>query len=214
VWADQSDSGNDFVQATASKQPAFKASGLNGHPSLTFDGITSLLENTVLKVSDMVGGGASRNLWTVFAVFDGWGVGASVTYPNLFGTSQAANRWAPGGAFSTGTGAVGAAFYSTVLSTITDYSFGPGLGAPSITVSRHTGAVHKLRWNGVDGASPDTTGAGIFDDSTGFGIGRAVPAGGYFSGDVPELICFNRALTDGQVIGVERYLAARYGVSL
>lgn len=43
AWADQSGHGNDFTQATGSKQPLYVASAINGRPGMTFDGVDDLL---------------------------------------------------------------------------------------------------------------------------------------------------------------------------
>ncbi|HVW26869.1 MAG TPA: hypothetical protein VHC69_15980, partial [Polyangiaceae bacterium] len=47
AWADQSGNGHDFSQATASFQPTYAASGLNGYPTITFDGSNDYMSNSV-----------------------------------------------------------------------------------------------------------------------------------------------------------------------
>jgi hypothetical protein len=42
-WADQSPEGNDFVQATENRKPLLNSTGLNGFPSLTFDGANDFM---------------------------------------------------------------------------------------------------------------------------------------------------------------------------
>jgi hypothetical protein len=46
AWADQSGNGNHYSQGTASKQPSFVAGGLNGYPTLLFDGTDDEMSST------------------------------------------------------------------------------------------------------------------------------------------------------------------------
>jgi hypothetical protein len=41
VWADQSGAKADYTQATPGLQPTYKSAGLNGFPTILFDGVTS-----------------------------------------------------------------------------------------------------------------------------------------------------------------------------
>lgn len=64
-WDDQSGNGKNLTQATAGSQPLYVASGINGFPSLTFDGvdflsctpIITLANQTIFIVYKKAGGG-------------------------------------------------------------------------------------------------------------------------------------------------------------
>lgn len=43
AWRDQSGNANDFIQNTAADQPTYNATGLNGLPTMTFDGASDCL---------------------------------------------------------------------------------------------------------------------------------------------------------------------------
>ena len=47
AWDDQSGKSHDFAQATASAQPAYDATGFNGKPTVTFDGISEFMDTAM-----------------------------------------------------------------------------------------------------------------------------------------------------------------------
>ena len=53
TWEDLSDNGVDVTQATAGNRPTANATGINGQPSLTFDGTNDRLTNTTVVMRDL-----------------------------------------------------------------------------------------------------------------------------------------------------------------
>ena len=59
AWNDLSGNGYNFTQATAANQPTYNATGLNGNPTVTFNGITNYLSLASLPSSVAFTGGVS-----------------------------------------------------------------------------------------------------------------------------------------------------------
>lgn len=50
AWADQTGNGHHFSQGTAAAQPTYLAGGLNGLPTITWDGVNDEMSNTTLDL--------------------------------------------------------------------------------------------------------------------------------------------------------------------
>lgn len=59
TWTDKSGRGNNATQATGANQPAFKTVGVNGRPSVLFDGVNDQLQFSRIIQDD----------WTIIVVF-------------------------------------------------------------------------------------------------------------------------------------------------
>ena len=63
TWADTSGNGRDATQGTGASQPVYNSTGINGLPSVTFDG-TKFLATTAVSPATL----SASGLWTVFIV--------------------------------------------------------------------------------------------------------------------------------------------------
>ena len=65
AWADQSGNAKDYTQATPGSQPTYNATGLNGRPTLTFDGV----DDTLTSALDLPANSTTPSfLWLLFSM--------------------------------------------------------------------------------------------------------------------------------------------------
>jgi len=209
TWQDQSDNNRNASQGSAPDTPTLVASGLNGQPVIRFDGGDGL---TLGNIS-----AAFSNAATLFIVST---INSDDNY-NLFTTKVKTEEWAPGNPspgfadtwWRTTYGVPPACGYNGVFTHTHDYT--PVLAALPSSGS-HVFAVESSsnRWamwvngsilNDVGGkySGGDEYRIGMHDD----GIGDS-----YLSGDIAEIIIYNRELTEAERNQVGFYLSDRYGL--
>jgi probable HAF family extracellular repeat protein len=193
VWADQSGNGNNATQNTANNQPLWVANAINGRPVVRFDGVNdsfalpNFLAGTVTQAEVYVVVKATADVPATTRSL--WRLGASgsgsVTYPSTAGT-------------------IGEDFGSTGLKSIGDpaqpldqyhlYNVSARVGE---WVARFNGVVQHSTTNNptVNFWNPPTLGAASF----------------FFSGDVAEMIIYNRPLAVQERDTISGYLQHRYG---
>ena len=193
LWADQSGNGNNATQQTnASQQPtlALATTGPNGRPVVHFAGSQSLTLPNVMS-------GATQG--EIFAV---------VRSSAAAGTRN--GLWAWGGA--------GGGLYPYSDGAIYD-DFGTNtwvsLGQPPVDLTQYqlynissSSSEWTQRFNGL--ASYDRLGNTV-SFRTNPVLGQD-PGGGYFTGDIAEIIVYNQALTQAQRIAVDKYIIAKYNL--
>jgi hypothetical protein len=202
-WFDQSGNNTNAVQPVSTMQPAWVNSRLNGKPVVHFDGLQSFLTfplsiegwsgmTIFLVSSNSVNGNLGNSRAEDAAIFWGetvwWGVVYLSPFQDVvafrFGTTQP-NNWPV-------------------------YMRPASLGnTASITVSKKDGTTDSLYING----SLVMSEGGKFPSILGtqaVGILGAGDHGTYFTGDIAEVLIYNRALTDGERQSVEQYLTAQY----
>jgi len=212
TWRDQSGNGRDVTQDTEASRPAWIAGSASGN----INGLPVVHFNTGTKVLSRDNDNALRNKdgWTMIAVYRhdtvsftppiiAFSTGSSVTsYRAQIGhqsatTPRTAWRREDGNAI-------------TLLS---------GNTQSSGVVYQHVGrldfrvgtASSMIRINGVqnDGSAP-TTGTISDTDSLVFVVGRFSTF--QWFGHLGEAMAYDRALSDAEVIQIETYLTARWGV--
>lgn len=184
IWTDQSGLGRDAIAASASTSPSIAQEAINGHPALRFDGVDDQL---------LINGGEpwpARDALTIFAV---------VKFDNL-----SARR-----------GIIGAA---------TEFDFA-ATGETGLRISRGENALVSPRVltsceTHVLTAASDANGAAIFIDGEPAAAGplqiapnpNASPLtlGAQMSGEIAEIIVFDRVLTDAERDSVHTYLGFKY----
>jgi hypothetical protein len=216
AWDDQSGQASHAAQATSARRPALVAHALGQRPGLHFDGADDRLAIQALSYSGPLAG------VTAFVLARGLGPAAQVAvsfddqrYWELAWSDGAPNprpRW-----LTTDTAA---ASHSLAAPT------GVNDGRWHVVCGRfEAGAApdKQLFIDGVEAAQANAHGGNsLGGGATRFGYlgvgsaaataGGAVDAGGgFFAGDLGEVIVFNRALTADERRQVERYLKARYG---
>lgn len=194
AWADQSGSGNHFAQGTGADQPLYVAGAYAGQPALRGDNTDKLTSAAA------VGSGANN---TLFAVFTGAGAATSYVMAGVDGStcavlhrfSAALVEWFNGGGADR-------------------YTFASGLfaGAPHVlTVAQSNGVSLQGWWDGASSFGPvvpTTAFAGLR-----YVMGYAGGANAS-SGDMLEVVEYSRVLSAAERLQVERYLGARYGITV
>jgi len=210
-WADQSGNGRHASQSTAAYRPLYVTNVLNGRPALRFDGSDDYL---TFNASGMPSGSSPRT--AIFVVkrtdtsrrgdvfsyrdtdtlYHAWGVtlDSGVLGDNdIFG-----NYWG----VSIGQGGIADTnpmIISTTLPSTNVYSTRLWKNGTELTKSYH-GNVDGTAATGTSQASIGVT-TGLISDTA-------------FKGDILFFAIYNRALSDAERQKVERWLGARYGITV
>ena len=197
-WADKSGRGRDCVQATAAAQPTFQATGIAGLPAINFDGVDDFL-----PFSDQTLAYIASSSFTIIYVAS---------------KPANANTYVIGGTNSGTRNNIIAGYVSS-----NTYKFGFGnddqnaivtvgvTGTPEIYTLVYSNADNsrRVRRNGTDVAVGASSGG--VTSMTGQVIGRYSATFGAFK--IGELLIYNRALTVGEYISIERDLISKWAIS-
>lgn len=199
TWADLSGKGYDATQATAARKPVYKAAIVNSRPVVRFDGFDDYLANSafalgttisVLAVAAHGGTPGTRHIITnELNFFFGVGPEADFQFASFYGNGAV---WGSPAGHGADAALTANTFYvlTSVLDATNDNPF----------------------VNGVDvGARANAMSA----FSNGYEIGRAQGLEVQFwNKDIAEIVIYDRALPTAQRQRVERYLGAKYGISV
>lgn len=192
-WSDKSGNGRNATQATAVNQPTYVSSGINGKPTLAFDGAsrTMVYDGTFLANTDYtVTAVHYRSDPKDFNWFFGGGI-AGVNQNFLMGYAPTSLRW---GQFGNDVDTFGQTYVA---------------GLPSTVVARQSGADGKSTFiNGVaSGVSANT--ANLISNA-GANIGSLL--GSFFVGGMAEIVMTTSALSTNDRQKLEGYLAWKWGL--
>ncbi|MCE4553518.1 PA14 domain-containing protein [Pelomonas sp. P8] len=187
TWVDKSGSGNNFTQGTAAASPQLQLAGLNGLPTVTFDGNDFLTSNTwvgqnysLFVVGQMTG---TLNQRLVSSSTDNSLVGWHGGYQDqLYG-----QNW-----ISQTNGTVQAA--TPIQYTANDLAgsgvlYKNGVAVAATSTNTFDGWLGKVQLSGYNG-------------------GNSEPS----RGSVSELLVFDHVLSSGEQRVIENYLATKWGV--
>ena len=201
AWDDQSGHGNNAVQSQAANQPTI-VNGNNGEKALHFNGSSGYLSVPSLSINGLTG-------MTVFAVSAN-----AVNNPNAAANSallfwpESAN-WGNTyfGPFQTTSHF---RFGTTQSSNDSLYTFSfTRTNSFGLSEWEHSGSTDSLYFNGKSVANYSgklSTLAGVSNTLT---IGQGI-SNSYFTGDVSEIIIYQRALSAAERSVVEKYLMGKY----
>jgi len=194
-WADKSTGNYLASQGNSSYQPSSIGSGLNGRTIVRFDGTRYL--SSALRIS----GGQ-------------FGAGASLF--TLVSWSSSATRGINGVGFSSPSLYLGRNSVPDKM----QFGAGDGSSAGSAGVSNGTAYLLEGLFTGsgatgyLNGASDLTFSATMTGDNRfPFQLGRVNNDGHAFSGDVAEVITYNKSLNAAERIIVENYYSAKWGIT-
>ena len=206
-WHDVSGNGNDAIETTGAFQPTYQTNQVNGFPVLDFDGNNDRILSS---------GVSTNSEATVIAL-----IKVETPTNNNDGIIHAAPS---GQSFSTSANNKSIGMW---YETATGEPWGRGVQSnnssrsiPSVT-SISTGSYYVIT-NDYDGSditqyiNGATAGSisynGTLKDWSEFGVGRQ--GNESFNGDIAEIIAYTVTLNDAQLIIVQNYLKAKYGITL
>lgn len=210
TWADSSGNGYDLSQSVAGEKPTYKTGILNGKPVVRFDGGDVLYRNSTAL---------SLRAHSMFVVFR---ENTQVTSAGVFTLMSATNDYDSLDGFDYETsnnsswfGAIGSTSGSPYSALVSGSGAAPW-GVYSHVMATTTGTVYK------DGSAGGTDSTFNQLDVNSFGgfimgghwIGSAIYATLRLNGDVAELLWYNSNLAAGDRQTVERYLGAKYGITV
>lgn len=190
AWADQSGTGNDVLQATGGNRPVLSTNVQNGRNAVSFSGSAHTLQKTF--------GAAYAQPNTVIVTFQATGAGSTGPVFDAF-TSQNeqldATTWGI---------ATMRAYAGTVLASVS---------ASDLNISH----IASIVFNGGSGVfrynkAQEATGAIGAQTLDGFTLGSRGDGTNFYIGYIMEIVVYNAALTTPQMVLVENYMAARYGL--
>ena len=201
TWADQSGNGNHATQLDSLRQPSVSYNQINGWPAITFDGTNDVLATAAFSIAT----------YTVLMVT----TGQDATNGYFF------TRSTPPGESDTLYGTTGSTIYCTRAGSTSAKNLSASWGqygastAKLLTVLMDgTHAGHKLRINGSEQSLTTVTGGdpGVVSTSDPFTIAARGDAVLSSKIKVAEVICYDRALAEDELVIVEEYLRRRYGL--
>lgn len=209
-WRDMSGRGRDFSQATASKQPALRASGQGGRPEMVFDGADSMTGSSLFPML------SNASEWTLVMVLgQGWSdTGASGAYqnsPGIITASDSAGYFGAGIVSSNGPG--GGIYNAGYKESAPPSGAIQSAGDPCIFVLYSDSGI-KSRLNGSAGST--ATGAAMLSTATTLEIGdsAATHSDEPYDGPMSEVMIFDGVLRQNELGSLEDYLSDRYGVRM
>lgn len=194
-WTDESGNSNTPVQATAGAKPTYKVSQVNGLPVLRFDG-------------------GDRMAFPDETQFD-------LATPSIFVIAKRTSGNCIMSKNTTGTGGAGRRKMQ-----ITMGGYSSGSDAQSIGVTAATGVFnmfgvvargdsdHTLLINGVESNFTTALGDSTLNNAA-MELGASFSNGAEaFTGDIAEVIIYNKPLSSLERIGLQNYLYGKYNISI
>ena len=200
-WLDQSGYANDASQGVAGNRPTFLAgsASFNNQPILQFNGAAPTF------LTGTIAGQAANPTFTTFAVYN----------PTALSPTQVPFGMGSGGAThqSIGMGIHSSGYYNVFQWGSAEARRSPSSTSPAIqTANRLSDNNYDLFVNGVAGTRTGTPAAASIN--TAYSVGRHANTWFPLTGNIAEVIYFNRLLNSAERIVVENYLSAKYNVPL
>ena len=208
AWADQSGNGRNATQNTASRQPLFVASVINGLPAVEFDGVDAL--GTLMNVDLAFLSGSAMSIYAVIRRSSGktnnFFLGSGVTPINAntsinCGWNADANYLY---AFLSNDMSVGVAGFESAIPVlaVNRFSVANGKSAQIIRSAVSNSNTEPGQTTAMVSSVSGRIGQGFDNNAT------------YFAGDISELFIYSRFLSTEENDEVKEYLAARYNLTL
>ena len=197
-WKDQSLVGNTARQTSIADQPVYQTAGINGKPSVTFNGSSCLVTAASDTFTDH----------TVFAVFKDDGTRQSYErivdheYTNGFWLGRdngTADTWLSG--IKNPSPPYG------ITASLTD-------SAAHILTSRRAGTNHTLYGDGTLASSETVTAGSTGSAAIGIGCWYNGNGSQRFGGSISEVLVYGSALSAADRARVERYLGSKYTITV
>lgn len=206
-------SGNGFhaTQSTGSWQPAYQATGFNGRPCVYFN--ASIVQRLVSSatIANYINTPTTNPQFTLLAAW------YSQTTANTGSIAWGSDSQANGRVFFSSFFGLGTSGYFDVVN-----ASGGRLGAFTLTQSKYTapailtayrhGSSMAVRGNGTVDASKSNASGSFSTTTAKLSLGSADGTGG--ASYLAEVLVYSAALSATDITAVERYLGAKYGVTV
>lgn len=215
VWYDLSSRKNNALSTSNSpysSNPVYIKNGINGLPSLKFDGVSQYLDFT--DPSALVNGS-----YTVFVVEQPTKTSGNFNYF----LSSKSGSCSTNTCFSIGHENITSGTYTIYLSNFSNYIATTASDISGLTYRTDRAILHsatfstigsrKYFYNGTLGKSDNNTTAVNGNSSMAIG-NTASLSGGFYQGLIGEIIIFNRALDKDERWAIEAYLSKKWGISV
>jgi hypothetical protein len=205
-WADQSGSGNHVVQATGGSQPTYNASStlMPGRPSLTFDGTADHLTLDAFAAA-YAGSDKALSVVAVVSTTTTTGTRSVVSWGRAASSVPFLSLEIPGNTTFRLTRRDDANLSKNTTAA------GNAVNTPCVVSAVFTGTSGSLiRAGSAGNLAADLDVGTITLDQFAVGCLRRNTNTQFWSGDIWELMVYNRALALSERKGVERFLAKRY----
>jgi hypothetical protein len=204
LWRDQSPQARTVVQSDAARRPVFVANGIRNQPALKFDGGDLLHDVSV----NLIPADGARTVVVVAQAGDTSNGGAFFTFRRTTPVCTLQHVLYSGTyyVYSDGVNAAGNSTIPNAIDTIR---------RPFVTAFASPAAGQKLIvWlNGQRQTVSQPGGVGADTGTAGFTIGNREDHPGFgWNGLIGEVLVYDRVLSDDELAGLNRQLAARYSV--
>ena len=203
AWYDQSGQGNHALQGTVAAQPTYRAVGINGRPSVVFDGVDDMLT--------IATGATYWPTWTVIAVVF-YSAPATSQYPIFSNRAYSPTPAAGSGQTSLYVGNGGT---SNVFAYMGEVAV-PGLSGTSVItggviVSLVVDSVHRtLYYNGSQEAQDTNVAATILP----WGALGWDHLPNWYPYAIGAVVMYGRALGAGELRQLTRWLGRKWGINV
>ena len=194
TWADSSDAAfASFTQATAANKPLLKtgANGINSQNVLRFDGTNDTLTSAGVESSLI-----ANNAYTILAVLKTSASGNDCIISGVDATWGLTVTTTPTAKINNDADVQTIAITNATAAIVTAQH-----SAGQITIRKNNGAY------AANVASGNTSAL-----TTTLAIGERTGAADFYTGDIAEIIVYNRVLSEAEEVLVRRYLNAKYAI--
>jgi hypothetical protein len=200
-WADQSGAGNNVTQPIGSLQPSYVSSGMNGKPVVRFTGPGQMMQSA----NQVLSGSTS---FTSFLVVDYNQLPSAYQYIWWNGSNATANGY---GCYLTSarTTKCGWANYDAAPTYPTGATIGTCYSITTRFTSTAGNGLNELWVNGNSTVSRPKTGSNLSGGTFTLGNYGPSPGSGLY-GDVAEVLIYDKALSDAEILNVNQYLSNRW----
>lgn len=199
TWTDRSGTARHATQSTLSLRPTYRSAGINGRPSLRFDGIddhlrigTALLSGSTPRTVVFVIRPTAVGNRGVIDLGDGRANGAAFMVTPEYGVRvMGGNR-----------------LFQQAASGAAEIGVVTLAGATTATIAAHVNGV-ALAVGSTGSMAINTAGLASIGTFT------AIPTNKHnFAGDIAEILVYNRVLSAAEIDTMERYLSAKYSIAV
>lgn len=215
-WADSSGNGNTLAQATATQQPTYRATGLNGKACVEFDGVADYL-STVSSATNNTATGTVVVVWQPTAnatgkiLIEKWdGSFAGPGYPYVLKTSTS-----QGAAYAKMTFADYDGTKNPIIEDDARIAVDP---IARIHMGTFDSSALTFYRDGWKQKSTTQTATGTRTNAARLSVGGRANANGTGAGSlwssarIAEIIYYTRVLTDTERVQLNTYLGLKYGI--